>query len=70
MLTTTTQKQVMKGGRRERRSPAGGLGQHVCRQLSLPACGVQRAAFGWCLADGGGCQESVKSLINVSSEHR
>lgn len=37
MLTTTTQKRVMKGGRRERRSPAGGLGRHMCTQLPLPA---------------------------------
>lgn len=27
------------------------------------------AACLWCLADHGGCQKSVKSLINVSAEH-
>lgn len=57
----------MKGSRRERLSCSG---TWPARVHTVFFAGMWYAADSlWCMADHGGCQKSVKSLINVSAEH-
>ena len=57
----------MKGGRRERLSRAGTSAGTSA--LSFPRLHVVYRGLPLGSGYGGGCQESVKSLINVSTEH-